>query len=301
MSACPRSPASTRRNVSGLITAQAAPRSLPSHAALVVGDETRLTRIFSNLLNNAVKYTPPGGRIDVDLRHDGAQAVFTVSDSGVGLSAQSLNTVFNMFSQVVDHGDGLSAGLGVGLSLVQSLVELHRGSVSVRSEGEGLGCVFEVRLPLADPKESESLEPEAPSADSLSGRPLRIMVVDDNVDAAESLAILLQALGHDAAVAFDGVQALELAGNYRPDIVFLDIGMPRMNGHEVAAALRATPGFETTVLIALTGWGSPRDREWSRGAGFDHHLTKPASPTLLRHLLDQIDPGRAAIRTTATP
>ena len=180
-------------------------------------------------------------------------------------------------------------GLGIGLSLVHSLVELHGGSVSVTSPGEGLGCVFEVRLPLSMAKNPQGRELEAHADEGSATQARRILVVDDNIDAADSLAILLQALGHDTSVAYDGIEALELAEAYRPDIVFLDIGMPRMNGLEVAAALRKKPAFQRTVLIALTGWGSHEDRARSQSAGFDHHLTKPASPTLLKRLLGAVD------------
>ena len=262
---------------------------LADEPLVVDGDATRLTQTFSNLLNNAVKYTPPGGYITIEMRRDGGQAVVTVSDTGIGLPASSLPTVFNMFSQVTGRRNASPGGLGIGLSLVHSLVELHGGSVSVTSPGEGLGCVFEVRLPLSMAKNPEGREPEAHADEGSATRARRILVVDDNIDAADSLAILLQALGHDTSVAYDGIEALELAEAYRPDIVFLDIGMPRMNGLEVAAALRKKPAFQRTVLIALTGWGSHEDRARSQSAGFDHHLTKPASPTLLKRLLGAVD------------
>ena len=268
---------------------------------LVDGDATRLTQIFSNLLNNAVKYTPPGGQIAIEMQRDGGQAVVTVSDTGIGLPASSLSTVFNMFSQVAGRRDDSPGGLGIGLSLVHSLVELHGGSVSVTSAGEGLGCTFEVRLPLSEAKNPGGRETEAAADDGSTTRVLRILVVDDNVDAADSLAILLQAQGHDTSVAYDGIEALELAEAYRPDVVFLDIGMPRMNGHEVAAALRKMPGFERTMLIALTGWGSPEDRARSQDAGFDHHLTKPASPTLLKRLLGAVDIAGDRARSVPGP
>ncbi len=274
---------------------------LPNEPLVVDGDATRLTQIFSNLLNNAVKYTPPGGHITIELRRDGGQAVVVVSDTGIGLPASSLSTVFNMFSQVTGRRNASPGGLGIGLSLVHSLVELHGGSVSVTSPGEGLGCVFEVRLPMSVAKNLEDREPEGHADDGSATRARRILVVDDNVDAADSLAILLQALGHDTSVAYDGIEALELAEAYRPDIVFLDIGMPRMNGLEVAAALRKKPAFQRTVLIALTGWGSHEDRARSQSAGFDHHLTKPASPTLLKRLLGAVDVAGAGTPSARDP
>lgn len=264
---------------------------LADEPLVVDGDATRLTQTFSNLLNNAVKYTPPGEQITIEMRRDGGQAVVTVSDTGIGLPASSLATVFNMFSQVAGRRNASPGGLGIGLSLVHSLVELHGGSVSVTSPGEGLGCVFEVRLPLSVTKNLAGGEPQAHADEGSATRARRILVVDDNADAADSLAILLQALGHDTSVAYDGIEALELAEACRPDIVFLDIGMPRMNGLEVAAALRKKLAFERTVLIALTGWGSREDRARSQSAGFDHHLTKPASPMLLKRLLGAVGVG----------
>ena len=249
------------------------------------GDSTRLTQIFSNLLNNAVKYTPPGGEIEIDVRGDTGQAVVTITDSGIGLPAASLPTVFDMFGQIAGRKNNPADGLGIGLSLVHSLVELHGGSVSAQSPVKGGGCVFEVRLPLSAGELPQS-QPES-SADVLKTTTLRrILIADDNVDAADSLNILLQALGHDTAVAYDGVEALEVAEAYRPDIVFLDIGMPGMNGYEVATSLRKTPGLAQTVLIALTGWGAQEDRVRSQAAGFDHHLTKPATPSHLMRILD---------------
>ena len=274
---------------------------LADEPLLVDGDATRLTQIFSNLLNNAVKYTPPAGQIAIEMRRDGSQAVVTVTDTGIGLPASSLSTVFNMFSQVAGRRNASPGGLGIGLSLVHSLVELHGGSVSVTSPGEGLGCVFEVRLPLSVAKDAAGRASEGNADEASATRVRRILVVDDNVDAADSLAILLQAQGHATSVAYDGIEALELAETYRPDVVFLDIGMPRMNGLEVAAALRTKPAFERTVLIALTGWGSHEDRARSQGAGFDHHLTKPASPTLLKHLLGAVDAAEDGARPPRDP
>ncbi len=262
---------------------------LADEPLLLDGDPTRLAQIFSNLLNNAAKYTPPGGRIDVDVHRDGDQAVVAVADTGIGLSASSLPTVFDMFSQVVGRRGNPHGGLGIGLSLVRSLVELHGGTVSVNSPGEGHGCVFEVRLPLSASEEIQGPQIETEIDGGRPTRAYRILVVDDNIDAADSLAILLQAQGHDTSVAYDGVEALELAEAYRPHIIFLDIGMPRMNGYDVAAALRKTSGFGRAILIALTGWGSQEDRDRSREAGFDQHLTKPASPALLKRLLATID------------
>jgi PAS domain S-box-containing protein len=258
---------------------------IPREPLLLDADPTRLAQIFSNLLNNAAKYTSPGGRVEVDVRRDGSEAVVAIGDTGIGLSESSIASVFDMFSQVGNRRDSAQGGLGIGLSLVRSLVELHGGKVSVSSPGEGLGSVFEVRLPLAQVQETEGLEGLAADLDGSAGKAYRILVVDDNIDAADSLGVLLQSQGHLTSIAYDGLEALELAQAYRPEIVFLDIGMPRMNGYEVAAAFRTTPGLADAVLIALTGWGTQEDRLRSRQAGFDHHLTKPANPAVLSRLI----------------
>ena len=268
---------------------------LPDEPLLLEADPTRLTQVFCNLLNNAAKFTPPGGRVSLRVRRDGGHAVIVVQDSGIGLSGDSINSVFDMFSQVAGRRDDTRAGLGIGLSLVRSLIELHGGAVSVDSPGEGQGSVFEVRLPLSSRTTDALVAP-----DELEGagnqRSYRVLVVDDNVDAADSLAILLQAKGHDTSVAYDGIEAMALAEAYRPEVVFLDIGMPRMNGYEVAAAFRSTPGLQDAVLIALTGWGSQEDRLRSREAGFDHHLTKPASAAVLSRLFTDMDSAGARRR-----
>lgn len=261
---------------------------LPDEPLMLDADPTRLTQVFSNLLNNAAKFTAPGGRVSIHVRRDGDDAVVVVRDTGIGLSPESMRSVFDMFSQVPGRRDDSHTGLGIGLSLVRSLVELHGGTVGVSSPGEGLGSVFEVRLPLSAGPAGQVAAPSDEASEGVNPARHRILVVDDNMDAADSLAILLQAQGHDTSVAYDGIEAMALAEAYRPDIVFLDIGMPRMNGYEVAAAIRQAPGLQHAVLVALTGWGSHEDRLRSREAGFDHHLTKPASAVVLSRLLANI-------------
>jgi PAS domain S-box-containing protein len=258
---------------------------LPCEPLMLDADPTRLAQIFSNLLNNAAKYTAPGGRVDIAVHRDGEDVVVTVKDTGIGLSASAIASVFDMFSQVAGRRDSSQGGLGIGLSLVRSLVELHGGKVGVTSPGEGLGSTFEVRLPLAPAQQPDAVGEPAPGSVGNAGKTYRILVVDDNIDAADSLAVLLQSQGHITSVAYDGLGALALAEEYRPEVVFLDIGMPRMSGYEVAAALRQSPGMDGAVLIALTGWGSQEDRLRSRQAGFDHHLTKPAGPAVLSSLI----------------
>ena len=247
-------------------------------------DPTRLAQVLGNLLNNAAKYTPAKGRIVLDARRDGDQAVIEVRDSGVGIPAESLPTVFEMFTQVGQNMGRAQGGLGIGLSLVRRLAELHGGSVAVASPGAGLGSTFTVRLPLA------SDLPQVPDPDTTQpgiapGGSFRVLVVDDNIDAADTLAALLDMMGHATQVVHDGAQALAAALQFLPDVVFLDIGLPGMNGYEVARALRQTPSGAHAVLIALTGWGAENDRSQSSAAGFDHHLTKPANLQAIGELL----------------
>jgi signal transduction histidine kinase/CheY-like chemotaxis protein len=247
----------------------------PAEPLYLYADATRLTQVVSNLLNNAAKYTPRGGAIVVAAERDGDHAVVVVSDNGIGIPPESLQAVFQMFTQVPHPTEHSPGGLGIGLSLVRSLVELHGGTVSAASEGVGAGSVFTVRLPLMD--EHRPAPPPAPREASAAPAGLRLLVVDDNRDAAETLAALLGAMGHTAPVAADGRQALRMIASLRPQLVFLDIGMPGMSGYEVAQAVRADPQFDGVRLVALTGWGGAEDRARSRAAGFDVHLTKPAT------------------------
>ncbi len=250
---------------------------LPSESFTLCVDTTRIVQVLSNLLNNAAKYTPAGGRIALRAWTEAGQAVVAVIDSGVGIPAEALPTVFDMFTQVRSNIDRAQGGLGIGLSLVRRLAELHGGSVSAASEGRGKGSTFTLRLPLEGPVAPLALAAAAPAAPASAQRGLRVLVVDDNADAAESLSALLAMLGHQPRVASDGHQGFEQVLQYRPDLVFLDIGLPGMNGHEVARAIRATPGMHQVVLVALTGWGAHDDVARSEEAGFDQHLTKPVS------------------------
>jgi PAS domain S-box-containing protein len=248
------------------------------------GDATRLTQVVSNLLNNAAKYTPRGGALVLAAERDGDHALIAVSDNGAGIPPDSLEAVFRMFTQIgsSSHRQG---GLGIGLSLVRSLVELHGGSVSAASRGPGTGSVFTVRLPIAPPDAPpHAVAPPAAAAPVPAGG-LRVLVVDDNRDAAETLAALLGLMGHVAPVANDGHQALRMMPGFRPHAVFLDIGMPGLSGYEVAAAIRKDPQYDGVTLVALTGWGGAEDRERSAGAGFDLHLTKPATAAAIEAVL----------------
>jgi PAS domain S-box-containing protein len=247
-------------------------------------DPTRLAQVLGNLLNNAAKYTPAGGHIVLRARRDGKEALIEVQDSGVGIPAESLATVFDMFTQVGQNMGRAQGGLGIGLSLVRRLAELHGGSATVASPGAGLGSTFSVRLPLLAEEAAAPAAPAAP-ANAAIGPRFRVLVVDDNVDAADTLAAVLDMMGHATQVAHDGAQALAVAPQFLPDVIFLDIGLPGMNGYEVARALRQIPAGAKVVLVALTGWGAENDRSQSSAAGFDHHLTKPANLLAIGELL----------------
>jgi PAS domain S-box-containing protein len=259
---------------------------LPEATLLVDGDATRIAQIVSNLLNNAAKYTPAGGRIGLSLRAQAGQAVVTVTDTGIGIPAHALESVFEMFSQVGSGAERAQGGLGIGLSLVRQLVQMHGGSVDAESGGGAGGSRFTVRLPLAPGvPDAAPGTVDTPAQEETDAGSLRVLVVDDNIDAALTLAMILDIEGYTTEVAHSGAQALEAAAVFRPAVVFLDIGMPGMDGYQTAAALRRLPGIETPCLVALTGWGAEHDRARSREAGFDHHLTKPVDLGTVQKLL----------------
>lgn len=253
-------------------------------ALRVMGDLTRLVQVVGNLLNNAAKYTPRGGR--VTLRGGEASLpgmlLIEVADTGIGIPLNMLDYVFDRFSQVPQHLDHAQGGLGIGLSVVKGLVEMHGGRVAAESAGPGTGSRFSICLPRADTPEPAKTElPSSPDAD----RRRRVLVVDDNRDAAETMALLLDMNGHEALLAYDGQTAVEIVKQHDPAVVFLDIGMPGMNGYETASMLRALPGAQARVLVALTGWGTEADQVRSLAAGFDLHLTKPVDIREIQHVL----------------
>jgi signal transduction histidine kinase len=261
---------------------------LPANELRVVGDASRLAQAIGNLLNNAAKYTPKGGRIGVSVEQDGQDAVVTVSDSGVGIPAEMLDRVFDMFAQVDRTLDRAQGGLGIGLSLVRSLVLLHGGAVSARSMGIDQGSTFEIRLPLVAAGLSPSAQDQdTPQDETRRRRSLRVMIVDDNADAANTLAMLLEMNGHMIRVEYSAKAALQACVGFLPDAIFCDVGMPGMGGHEFAAQLRQDRRFASTLLIAVTGYGAEEDRRRSRAAGFDHHLTKPAGIDSMEAILSR--------------
>jgi CheY-like chemotaxis protein len=258
---------------------------LPEEPVHLLADLTRMSQVVSNLLNNAAKYMEEGGRMWLTAENGNGEVILRVRDEGVGIPPEMLSQIFGLFTQVDRSLDRSEGGLGIGLALVQSLIEMHGGSVAAFSDGPGRGSEIVVRLPVlriervADPQEKTMLE-DTPVR---SGR--RVLVVDDNVDSAESLSMLLELSGHEVYMAHDGEQALAEFERRRPDAVLLDIGLPKLDGFEVARRLRSDGRNSDLLLIALTGYGKDDDRSRGRNAGFDHHLVKPVEPETLMKLL----------------
>jgi CheY-like chemotaxis protein/nitrogen-specific signal transduction histidine kinase len=247
--------------------------SLPTQAIGVHADAARLEQVVVNLLTNAAKYTDPGGHIWVTVQQEGEEAVLHVRDTGVGIAPEILPRVFDLFTQAERSLDRSQGGLGIGLALVRRLVEIQGGTVAASSV-LGKGSEFTVRLPMVSPPQPKPLSPATETAQPT--RPsLRVLVVDDNVDAATTLAFLVKEIGHDVRTVYDGSAVLEAALDYRPNVVLLDIGLPGLNGFEVAMRLRQQPALQKAVLVAMTGYGQESDRQLSKEAGFDHHLVKP--------------------------
>ncbi|MBX9605544.1 MAG: PAS domain S-box protein, partial [Gammaproteobacteria bacterium] len=261
--------------------------ALPPKQAYVEGDLVRLTQVMSNLLNNASKYSDAGGEICLTVTSSSTEVAFSVTDHGAGISPEMLPHVFDLFAQEDNTLDRVQGGLGIGLSVVERLVRAHGGSVEARSPGRGGGSEFIVRLPALSQERRESAGPGAQAHGP--SRTRRLLVVDDNVDSATTLAVLLEQVGHEARTAKDGTEALAIAATFEPDAVLLDIGLPGMSGYEVARHLRARAGTARALLIAVTGYGRPEDLERTWAAGFDHHLVKPvAVDKLLKLLSDKL-------------
>jgi CheY-like chemotaxis protein len=257
--------------------------SLPAGPLFLDADLTRLSQVFGNLLTNSAKYTPKGGKIWLTAERRDREVAVSVGDTGIGIPAGSLADIFNMFSQVDRSVERSTGGLGIGLALVKGLVEMHGGTITAASEGDGRGSTFTVVLPVVD-----RMEP--PSARPTNGRPSaakRILVVDDNRDGAESLAKLLRLLGNEVFTANDGLEAVEAAERYSPEFILMDVGMPRLNGLDATRRIREQPWGKEVTIIALTGWGQESDKDRSQAAGCNGHLVKPVNLPELEKVLGE--------------
>jgi len=259
--------------------------ALPQQPANLYADPTRLAQIIGNLLHNACKFTDKGGRIALIVEREDNAAVIRVSDNGVGIAAEQFPHIFEMFTQIDTALERSRGGLGIGLALVKRLVQMHGGTVLVHSDGLNQGSEFVVRLPLMEDVPEQALPESVPAAPAQG---LRILVVDDNRVAATSLAKLLELDDHVTHIAHDGLETVQAAQSFRPDVVLLDIGLPKLNGFEVARTIRQQTGGKDMVLVALTGWGQDEDRRKSSKAGFNAHMVKPVDPFVLKELLTRV-------------
>ena len=267
--------------------------ALPPHEIMLDVDATRIAQVIGNVLGNAAKYTPAGGQIALAVREEGNAVRISVSDTGIGIPAEAAHTVFNMFSQVGTSMERAQGGLGIGLSLARRLMELHGGTIELANRPGAIGSTFDIRMPLAATAAPAAL-PDPQDAVPAPQRALRVLVVDDNEDAADMLSALMEMSGHVTRVANDGAQALQLAEQFIPEVAFLDIGMPGMNGYELSVALGRMPQLPGLVRIALTGWGDDNARARSREAGFDYHLLKPCTMQAVDTLLSDLARRRDA-------
>ncbi|MHA4866681.1 hybrid sensor histidine kinase/response regulator [Duganella sp. PWIR1] len=265
--------------------------TVPGNVVWLDADLTRVAQVISNLLNNAAKYTPQGGEIALIAETVGKEVVIRVVDNGIGIPAAMLPKIFELFTQVDRSAARSQGGLGVGLALARQLAEMHEGSIEVESAGSESGSVFTLRLPMLDGAGlGEQATDAAQAADE--GRPLRILVVDDNADAAETLAMLLQEFGHEVSVVLEAPVAVAAALKFQPDVAFLDLGMPQLNGFDLARELRRQPALKDLYLTALSGWGTDEDRLKSQNAGFDHHLTKPVMLSKVTETLSHLSQAK---------
>jgi len=260
---------------------------LPAEPLIVEADTTRLTQVFANLLNNGAKYSDPRSDIRIRATRAGTRALVAITDQGAGIEREMLVNIFDMFAQFERPQPSPHDGLGVGLTLVKRIVELHGGRVVAHSEGPGMGSTFTVELDLIEATGGETRTAPAPGDSADGAGRARILVADDNYDAAQSLALMLSMDGHEVRTAGDGLEALREAEEFRPQLIVLDIGMPKLDGYETARRLRERPWAAHTRLFALTGWGQEEDRERARQAGFDEHLVKPVDPETLSQLLSR--------------
>jgi signal transduction histidine kinase/AmiR/NasT family two-component response regulator len=260
------------------------------------GDLTRLSQILSNLLNNAAKFTEPGGTISLAAKRDSGEVLISVKDNGAGIPADVMPRVFQMFAQFDGHIDRSQGGLGIGLQLVKSLVEMHGGTIEASSAGAGQGSEFVVRLPLLLNSTVNVVDPRVAIETAANGR-LRVLIVDDNRDNVESLRLLLALMGHNVRVALEGLEGINVANEFRPDVVLLDIGMPNLDGHEVCRRIRARDWGRDMVLVAQTGWGQEEDRRRTQAAGFDYHLVKPIDHASLTEVFAKICEKSGALQS----
>jgi CheY-like chemotaxis protein len=263
---------------------------VPDPPIRLVGDATRLAQVLANLLINAAKYTPRHGDIALAAAREGDEAVVRVRDSGIGIAPEHLSGLFDKFAQVRSAQDRSAGGLGIGLALARGLVHMHGGTIAAESAGIGAGAEFVIRLPLA---RDVAPAPLAPPAGLRSIGGLRVLVADDNEDAVESAALVLALNGNEVRLAADGLEAVEAADRYRPDVVLLDIGMPKLNGFEACRRIRAAPWGKDMLVVAVTGWGQDEDRRRTAEAGFDAHFTKPVDFASVMALIGE----RRALRT----
>jgi CheY-like chemotaxis protein len=263
--------------------------ALPAEPIHLDADLTRLAQVFSNLLMNSAKYTEPGGHIWLAAERQGAEVVVTVRDTGIGIPSEALPRIFDMFSQVGRNIERSTGGLGIGLALVKGLVEMHDGTVTAASEGQGKGTTFTVKLPALGAHTKSLATAPSDEGKSAAGPRRRILVVDDNRDSATSMAMLLKLRGNDVATAHDGVEAVGVAERFRPQVILMDVGMPRMNGYDATRRIRDQNWNPPPIIIALTGWGQEGDRALSKEAGCDGHLVKPVNLPDLEKLLAELE------------
>jgi PAS domain S-box-containing protein len=268
---------------------------LPHEPLQLNADMIRLSQAFANLLNNACKYTDPGGRISLTAARENGLVVVAVRDNGIGIPLDLSPKIFEMFTQANQSIERRHGGLGIGLALVKRLIEMHDGEVSAGANPFGPGSEFRVTLPLVEAPNQIDDEANAPRIASNIDAPLRVLVVDDNRDSAESLSLLLQMVGNDVSSAYDGEEALQMASTLKPDVVLLDIGLPKLNGYDVARQIRLEPWGSSAMLVAITGWGQAEDKALCREAGFDHHLVKPVDPDLLFQIIQDRKDGSRLI------
>jgi CheY-like chemotaxis protein/two-component sensor histidine kinase len=257
--------------------------TLPEQPLYLQADPVRLAQVFSNLLNNAAKFTPNGGSIQIEAQRHGRDVEVRVRDNGIGIARHDLANGFDMFRQSDKSLERAQGGLGIGLTLVRRLVEMHSGSVKAKSEGEGMGSEFTVRLPLAERTSRAMKSPTANEHAPISKR--RILVVDDNKDSGDTLALLLKLKGHEVYTARDGFEAIDMANEFRPEVILMDVGMPKLNGYDATRRIRETEHGRNALIVALTGWGQPSDVARSLESGCSAHLVKPVDHTALDHLL----------------